>query len=112
MGGITMDTRNMFDLASEAGGSEYDKLQKEWWRVRNEEYFVDKHFDVIFALSCIIPLSVFAILCVITKSLGLAFMSAFICVVIFFGVIIFGKIMFKADKIGRLREIEDKLNKL
>lgn len=108
---LEKDTRNIFDISEHADGAEWDKLEKERRRVENEEYFVDKHFDVIFLLSIVIPLAGFAILLVITKNLGLAFMSAFICIVIFFSVRLLVTIMFKADKQERLREIEDKQDK-
>ena len=102
----------MLESAAKARAVEYYKLEKEWCRVKNEEYFVDKHFDVIFPLSFVIPLALFAILLVITKSLGLAYVSIFICIVIFFSVIIVGKIMFNAEKQERLREIKDKQDKI
>lgn len=87
------------------------QLRKLQGEVLKEEYFIDKHFDVIFALSFIIPPNAFVIMAFVTRNIGMSFLVTFLAVVIFFVIIIAGKIDFedrKAERFEQLRkEIEN-----
>lgn len=87
-----------------------DKI-KQLRKLQEEKYFIDKHFDVIFALSLIIPPIAFVIMAFVTRNIGMSFLVTFLAAVIFFVIIIAGKIDFedrKAERIEQLlKEIEN-----